>query len=94
MNRRAVSTLESRVRKFILEHGLSRNPRPLVIGVSGGPDSLSLLYALHRLSPRLGLALHVSHFNHGLRGPASDSDAVFVKAQAESLGLPFSTAKE
>ncbi len=93
-NRRAISTLESRVRKFILAYDLARAPRPLVIGVSGGPDSLSLLYALHRLSHKLGLNLHVSHFNHGLRGPASDSDADFVRAQAESLGLPFSTAKE
>ena len=91
---RAISTLESRVRKFILDHDLARVSRPLVIGVSGGPDSLSLLYALHRLSPKLGLLLHVAHFNHGLRGPASDSDADFVKAQSESLGLPFSTAKE
>ncbi len=66
----------------------------MVIGVSGGPDSLSLLYALHRLSHKFCLALHVAHFNHALRGPASDSDAEFVQAQAESLGLPFSTAKE
>ena len=93
-NRRAISSLESRVRKFILDNNLFRAPRPLVIGVSGGPDSLSLLYALHRLSPKLGLELHVAHFNHALRGPASDSDAQFVRAQAESLGLPFSTAKE
>ena len=93
-NRRAISTLESRVRKFILDNDLAHPPRPLIIGVSGGPDSLSLLYALHRLSPKLGLTPHVAHFNHALRGPASDSDAVFVQAQAESLGFPFSTAKE
>ncbi len=93
-NRRTISSLESRVRKFILDHNLAHAPHPLVIGVSGGPDSLSLLYALHRLSPKLGLLLHVAHFNHALRGPASDSDADFVKAQSESLGLPFSTAKE
>ncbi len=93
-NRRAISALESRVRKFILVNGLAHSSRPLVIGVSGGPDSLTLLYALHRLSPKLGLDLHVAHFNHGLRGPASDSDAIFVKDEAESLGLSFSTAKE
>lgn len=94
MNRRAISTLESRARKFILDNGLALAPRPLIIGVSGGPDSLSLLYALHRLSPKLGLDLHVAHFNHGLRGPASDSDAAFVKDQAEGLGLPLSLTKE
>ena len=93
-NRKAISALESRVRKFILDHTLAFIPRPLVIGVSGGTDSLSLLYALHCLSPKLGLTLHVAHFNHGLRGPASDSDAELVKAQAEVLGLPISSAKE
>ena len=62
--------------------------------MSGGPDSLSLLHTLHRLSPSLGLSLHIAHFNHGLRGSASDADAEFVASQAESLGLPFSTTKE
>ena len=79
---------------FILDHGLAHNPQPLVLGVSGGPDSLSLLHALHRLSPDLGLSLHVAHFNHGLRADASDADADFVASQSETLGLPFSTAKE
>ena len=73
---------------------MGRVPRPLIIGVSGGPDSLSLLYALYRLSAKLAIDLHIAHFNHGLRGPASNSDADFVKAQAESLGLSFSTTKE
>ena len=66
----------------------------MVLGVSGGPDSLSLLHALHRLSPNFGLSLHVAHFNHGLRADASDADADFVASHTESLSLPFSTAKE
>ena len=66
----------------------------MVLGVSGGPDSLSLLHALHRLSPDLGLSLHVAHFNHGLRAQASDADAEYVASQTETLHLPFSTAKE
>ncbi len=66
----------------------------MVLGVSGGPDSLSLLHALHHLSPDLGLSLHVAHFNHGLRADASDADADSVASQSETLGLPFSTAKE
>ena len=66
----------------------------MVLGVSGGPDSLSLLHALHRLSPKLSLSLHVAHFNHGLRADASDTDADFVASQSKTLGFPFSTAKE
>ena len=93
-SKKAISALESRIRAFILDHGLAHNPRPLVLGVSGGPDSLSLLHSLHRLSPDLGLSLHVAHFNHGLRADASDADADFVASQTETLGLRFSTAKE
>ena len=93
-SKKAISALESRIRAFILDHGLAHNPRPLVLGVSGGPDSLSLLHTLHRLSPDLGLSLHVAHFNHGLRAEASDADADFVASQSEALGFPFSTAKE
>ncbi len=66
----------------------------MVLGVSGGPDSLSLLHALQRLSPKLSLSLHVAHFNHGLRADASDTDADFVASQSKTLGFPFSTAKE
>ena len=92
-SKKAISALESRIRAFILDHGLAHNPRPLVLGVSGGPDSLSLLHALHHLSPDLGLSLHVAHFNHGLRAEASDADADYVAYQTDTLGLPLSTAK-
>jgi tRNA(Ile)-lysidine synthase len=56
----------------------------LVVGVSGGPDSLCLLDALHRL----GVPVVVAHLNHGLREEAS-ADARWVQAMAESRGLPF-----
>jgi len=54
----------------------------VLVGVSGGADSVALLHALLALRPRLGLTLHVLHVNHGLRAEA-DSEAAFV----ESLGL-------
>jgi tRNA(Ile)-lysidine synthase len=61
------------------------------IGVSGGPDSTLLLYAMKALSDREGLdwKLHVAHFHHGLRGQEADADAEFVSRQASELGLPF-----
>ncbi len=60
----------------------------LVVGVSGGPDSLCLLHALcHKASVR-GLRLHVAHLNHGLRGREADEDARAVAAEAARLGLP------
>lgn len=58
--------------------------RPLVAGVSGGPDSLCLLDILHRL----GYAPVVAHFDHQLR-PDSGQDAARVALVAENYGLPF-----
>ncbi|MFQ5613075.1 MAG: tRNA lysidine(34) synthetase TilS [Anaerolineae bacterium] len=61
----------------------------IVIGVSGGPDSLCLLDVLHRLAPGLDLRLSVAHLNHGLRGAEAKADAAFVQAVAAGRGLPF-----
>jgi len=59
------------------------------VAVSGGADSVCLLHVLCELAPRWDLQLEVLHFNHQLRGAASDGDARFVKDLAASLGLPF-----
>ena len=63
----------------------------LVVAVSGGPDSLSLLRALHRLSDKDGPRLHCAHLDHGLRGAASTADAAFVADQCHSLGIPLTS---
>ncbi len=61
----------------------------VVVGVSGGPDSLCLLHALMQLAPALDLRLHVAHLNHGLRGRDADADADYVCDLARSWQLPF-----
>ena len=59
----------------------------VVVAVSGGPDSLSLLYALHHLREELGLRLHGAHLDHGIRGPDSSADAEFVGETFRQLGI-------
>ena len=56
----------------------------LLVGVSGGPDSVALLDAL----VELGWRPHVAHLNHQLRGVASDADAEFVRQLAAGYDLP------
>ena len=63
--------------------------RRLVVAVSGGPDSLAMLYALHRLRDELGLALHVAHLDHRLRGQDSAADAEFVAQTCAKLGIDY-----
>ncbi|HEY63616.1 MAG TPA: tRNA lysidine(34) synthetase TilS [Caldilineae bacterium] len=60
----------------------------VVIGVSGGPDSLCLLHVLRALAPELGVELVVAHLHHGLRGAEADADAEFVRRIAAEWGLP------
>jgi tRNA(Ile)-lysidine synthase len=57
----------------------------LVVGVSGGLDSMALLELLRSSGRRLVVA----HFNHQLRGAESDGDEAFVREQAEKRGLEF-----
>ena len=64
------------------------NPN-LGVAVSGGADSVALLHILHRLRSRFGCRLHILHVNHHLRAAESDADESFVRALAESLGLPI-----
>ena len=62
----------------------------VVVGVSGGPDSLVLLHLLSRLAERLP-RVHIAHLDHGLR-PDSAADAQFVTSIARSWGIPISVA--
>lgn len=62
----------------------------LIVGVSGGIDSVTLLYALNQLKGKLKIHLHVAHFNHQLRGEESFRDSQFVENLAHRLGLPYS----
>jgi len=60
---------------------------PIVLAVSGGPDSTALLYGAARLAPLRGWRLTVAHLDHAMR-PASAGEARAVAAAAEALGLP------
>ena len=74
--------------QFMAAHGMARPGATLLVGVSGGPDSLCLLHVLAALRSRLGVELHVAHLDHQLRGEASDADAAFVAQTAQAWQLP------
>ena len=80
--------LLQRVRKAIERHDLLAGGDTVVVGVSGGPDSLCLLHILCRLENAYALALHVAHLNHCLRGAESDEDQAFVEELSDKWGLP------
>jgi len=65
----------------------------VIVGVSGGPDSLALLHVLNLLRNELKFNLHVAHLDHSFRGKQAQEEAVWVKEVAESWGLPCSLAR-
>jgi tRNA(Ile)-lysidine synthase len=78
----------SSVRQAIDRHGLLAGGGTVVVGVSGGPDSLCLLHVLNRLRQVYEVDLHVAHLDHRIRGSESEEDAAFVAGLAKEWGLP------
>ncbi|MCC6625892.1 MAG: tRNA lysidine(34) synthetase TilS [Chloroflexi bacterium] len=66
---------------------------PVVIGFSGGPDSLCLLHLLADLAPRRGWRLVAAHLDHGLR-PESAAEVATVRALAAARGVPLHSARQ
>lgn len=85
--------LKQRIFHFIQKEGLfpvetGEKGRRVLVGVSGGPDSVCLLHVLDQLKESLGVSLYVAHLNHMLRGADSDSDARYVAEISDTLGIP------
>ncbi len=61
----------------------------VVIGVSGGADSIALLHLLHTLSAGLDIKVYACHINHNLRGEESLRDENFVRDFCQKLDIPL-----
>ncbi|HWT76383.1 MAG TPA: tRNA lysidine(34) synthetase TilS [Mobilitalea sp.] len=69
-------------------HMIERGDR-IVVGISGGADSVCLLYVLKKLCTEKDISLIAVHINHGIRGEEADRDELFVKEFCERLGVEF-----
>lgn len=78
----------ARVKKTLKKYKMLTQGEKVILGVSGGADSIAMLYALNELVD-YGLELIVAHLNHGIRGDEAKGDAEFVKETAKSLRLTF-----
>jgi len=86
--------LESRVIDFIQRYSLISPEEIVVVGISGGADSVCLLHVLAKWQKGLGIKLHVAHLNHQLRGVESEADAKYVSNLASSLGIPITIDRQ
>ena len=82
------------VRATIEKYGLLRKGDCVVVGVSGGPDSVALLHILNSLKDIYKMGLHAAHLEHGIRGEESIEDMRFVESLCEELSIALSTKQE
>ncbi|MFP3897221.1 MAG: tRNA lysidine(34) synthetase TilS [Anaerolineales bacterium] len=88
MKRTITTRVVNRIRDSIERHDLFVPGETVVLGVSGGPDSLCMLHVLRRLADEYALSLHVGHLHHGIRGEDADEDARFVKERCDAWDIP------
>ena len=80
--------MRNKLLAFIREHHLVQPGDRVICAVSGGADSMALLWAMHLLKDKLKIELQAAHFNHNLRGEESDRDEAFVVSFCENHGIP------
>ena len=86
--RKAEKKILRTVRQTIATHRMLAAGDSVLIAVSGGPDSVTLVHVLHTLAAEFPLRLAIAHLNHSLRRKDSDRDAEFVADIARQLDFP------
>ncbi len=77
------------IENFLIKEMYIDRTSKVVVAVSGGVDSMVMLDVMAQLADKYQFTLFIAHYNHNLRGVASQSDLNFVKKVAEVYGLPF-----
>ncbi|HPB34672.1 MAG TPA: tRNA lysidine(34) synthetase TilS, partial [Caldisericia bacterium] len=83
--------LIKKIKKNISENSIIDEKDRILVGLSGGPDSIFLLYILHNY---FNNQLIIAHINHKLRGVDSDLDEKFVRTISQKLKIPLYVIRE
>lgn len=75
------------VHKAVSEFNMLKRGDCVIVALSGGADSVSLLYTLKNMSNELGLKLYAAHLNHNLRGAEAKRDEEFCKILCKNYGV-------
>lgn len=86
--------MENKLLHFVKAYDMIHAGDSVTCAVSGGADSMALLFAMYLLAPKLGIRLSAAHFNHHLRGAESDRDAAFVREFCAGYHIPLLTGEK
>ena len=81
--------LSDKVLSTIKRFAMLTGEEKILVGLSGGPDSVCLLYILHFLKNSLSLELNALYINHGLRPDEASEEVEFCKRLCEKLSVKF-----
>ena len=79
----------NKLERFARQYGMVQHGDRVICAVSGGADSMALLFALYLLREKWHISLAAAHFNHHLRGAESDRDEAFVREFCDRLDIPL-----
>lgn len=77
------------VYRYIKNNKMTEPGDTVLVGLSGGADSVCLLYVLSCLRERLGIRLHAVHVHHGIRGEEADRDAAYAESICADLNVSY-----
>ena len=81
------------ISKLLRDYRMVQPGDRVICAVSGGADSVALLFAMYLTREKWGICLEAAHFNHGLRGEESDRDEAFVRQLCDRYDIPLHVAK-
>lgn len=79
--------MRNKLLRFLREQHMLEPGDRVICAVSGGADSVALLFALYLSQDQLGIQVEAAHFNHHLRGEESDRDEAFVRDFCQGYGI-------
>lgn len=82
-------TLQQRVENTIKQYNMIQEGDTVIVGLSGGADSVCLLYVLLSFSEHLKFKVVAAHINHQIRGEDANNDETFVKNLCQNLSVPL-----
>lgn len=82
-----------KVKNFIKKHNMISKGDRIVVGISGGADSVCLFHVLLKLVPVYNLTLFGVHVNHGIRGKEADEDEAYVEKLCSGAGVSYTVFK-
>lgn len=86
--------MQKKVKEYVGKWQMLKKEDGVIVGVSGGADSVCLLFVLLELQKEIGFSMVAVHVNHRLRGEAADADESYVKDLCAQYGVPCETYSE